>query len=270
MKTLATTLTLAAAALVLAAPAEAKTPALYTQVHSGFLSAAAHAQTRGTVSCPAGTVAWGGGAVIAGDDLGGNINSSFPMSGGSGWIADINNASSSAMDFTVNVVCAKAPRKYRIVEGPEITDPAFSMSATGTQSCPAGTAVLGGGSVSNTTGFSIDVGSSFPSGNGWRTDMSNQSDFDTTFNVFAICGKAPRSYAVVTGPAVDNAPGTQSNATVSCARGQALSGGAQSSSSLVQVTLNSTIPDPAIGGWAVFENNSGSQDSTVRAIVICA
>jgi hypothetical protein len=270
MKTLATTLTLAAAALVLAGPAQARTPALYTQVHSGFLTATAGAQTRGTVSCPAGTVAWGGGAVIAGNDLGGNLNSSFPMGDGSGWIADVNNTSTSDMTFTVNAVCAKAPRKYRIVESAELTDPAFAQATTGTQSCPAGTAVLGGGSVSNTTSFSIDISSSFPSANGWRTDQSNLSDFDTTFNVFAICGKAPRSYAVVTGAAVDNAPGTQSNATVSCTSGHALSGGAQSSSSLPQVDLNSTIPDPAIGGWAVFENNRGSQDSTVRAIVICA
>jgi hypothetical protein len=91
-------------------------PAGYTVATSAPLSAPAGVQTRGWVSCPAGTVVWSGGVLISSSDLSANINSSFPV-GSTGWAADVDNGSPFATTFQVAAICAAALPQYTIQTG---------------------------------------------------------------------------------------------------------------------------------------------------------
>jgi hypothetical protein len=250
---------------VTATPA-GKLPRRYVQVHSQLFSAGQFTQTRGTVLCPIGTVVYGGGVLITATGLNANVNSSFPA--GNTWIAEVNNVGEPTT-FSVYAICGKPVRNYQIVESGSFTDPA-GQQVTGTAPCPAHTVVLGGGSVSNTGSTAVLINSTFPQDNGWRTDMNDNTNFDTTFNVFAICGKKPRDYSVQVGAPVTNAPSSQDLATVTCPAGQLpLGGGGVSSSGSVTVDLNSSFPDGAT--WRLFEDNGQPfTAASLRAFAICA
>jgi hypothetical protein len=285
MKLLAMAPTLALAACVLATTAAtaatrsdgpvapssaARTPKRYTTVQSAAFTVSSGRQTQGAVACPVGTVVWGGGAVIGSPDLGINVNSSFPIFDGSGWGARVNASVGSSGSFVVLAICAKAPRKYRVLESQPFEVDADAQ-LEGTEPCPTGTVVLGGGSDSDSLSTGVNVNSTFPlaSINGWRTDMNDDTAAPSGFRVLSICGKAPQGYAVLQGALVANAPESETQANVECASGKPLSGGALSSSGLPFVDLAST--GPGTDGWSVSENNTALiADVTVRAFVICA
>ena len=63
-------------------------------------------QTRGTVTCPAGTSVLSGGAVGSDGVPGQEINSSSPQPDLSGWIVDMDNTTATAHQFQVYAVCA--------------------------------------------------------------------------------------------------------------------------------------------------------------------
>ena len=244
-----------------------RAPKGYTIVSSGPLTSFNNQQTRGAVDCPFGTVPLGGGAFIPSNDQNININSSFPTT--SGWVADVNNVSGINQTFDVRVVCAKAPRKYTIVSIFGVTNPADSQSS-GQVFCPSNTVVLGGGSLSNSGSVAVNINSTLPILNGWRADINNNTTPDTTFDVFAICGKQLNGYSVVSSAQVVNPPSTQTLAHVDCPAGTfPLSGGGFSSSGSPAVDLNTTIPSGA--GWDTYEDNTALiQGVTLRALAVCA
>jgi hypothetical protein len=246
----------------------AKAPPGYAVVTGGTTSAPTGTQTRGTATCPAGTVPWGGGAVISGSNINLNLNSSFPS--GSAWVADVNNVSGSTGLFNVYVVCAVAPRKYTVVESSAFTSPADGQ-AEGTVSCPANTVVLGGGSLSNSGSVAVNLNSTLPNAStSWRADQNTNTSTSSTFEVFAICGKQRRKWAIVSGSSVPNPPSSQTLATVTCPAGTVpLSGGGYSSSASPAVDLNSTAP--ISHGWEVYEDNtSGAGTPDIQAWAVCA
>jgi hypothetical protein len=277
MKTLAISPALAVAACMLAAtaaPAAAaggngKAPPGYTIVQSSMFTAPSGAQTIGSVSCPTGTVVWGGGGLIEGSDLRLNLNSSLPNLDGGGWTVDVNNTADSFGLFFVEAVCARAPRKYQILESADVTVGAGSQ-ANASQSCPAGTVVLGGGSLSDSGSPAVNINSTLPiaSINGWQAEQNDDASFDTTFHAFAICGKAPTGYAILGGPIVLNPPLSQTNAVAACPTGRPLSGGALSNVGSPVVNLNSS--QVGGGGWTAYENNASLiGGATLEAFVIC-
>ncbi len=168
--------------------AAAKPPKGYVQVHATVVAPGQH-QTHGTVTCPAGLVPFGGGAFVGDSHLNGNLHSSFPLS--NGWAADVNEVSSDSTILTVYATCGKAPKRYVQVESMAIVNPAESQDA-GFANCPARTVILGGGSESNTSSLAANINDTLPSGNGWRTDMNMNTNFGSSFEVFAICAKAPK------------------------------------------------------------------------------
>jgi hypothetical protein len=251
-------------------PAHAgKTPPGYRIVESRAITARAGVQTRGTVLCPAGTVVWGGGVILDASHAGMTINSSFPMSTGSGWIALVNNAAGGDREFFVQAVCAQAPRMYRVLEGAPITV-APGTQASGFESCTGRTTMLGGGSLSSSSSVAVFVNSTFPgTGNGWVARENDTTSVASTFRVFAICGKAPLGYTIASGPVVAVPPFTEVAASVVCPSGHPLSGGATSPSDAVGTALTRT--EEGQRGWSVLEDNAAlDQNVTVFAIVICA
>jgi hypothetical protein len=241
-------------------------PKGYVVVRSGPLNANAGTQTRGTVACPAGTVPFGGGAFAGSTALTVNINSSIPV--GNSWLADINNGSGSATTFNVYAVCAKAPKLYQLVSGAAVTNPVNDQSSASVV-CPAKTVVLGGGSLSSSGSTAVNINTSIPQSNGWRTDENNASASAATVIPYAVCAKKPKGYVQMFGTDVLNPPGTHTGATVVCPSPTVpLSGGGFSSSSTIFVDLSSSAPSGL--SWFVYENNGGAGAPSITADAICA
>jgi hypothetical protein len=269
-----------AAGTAAAAPADKSAPAAsptiagagpkgYVVVHSALLTAPAEGQTPAFAQCPAGTVPFGGGAWVSSGDTAANLNSSVPTQ--SGWLVDVNNGTRFDTTFTAYAVCAAAPLSYQVIVTPATPNPAGTQSSA-TAVCPIGTKVLGGGGYSASGATTANINSLRPSGNGWETDMDNAGGSATTFASYAICGHKPHGYAVVTGPAVANAPGSQVFAMATCpAPSLPLSGGGYSNSGSPLVGMNTSSPNNNGNGWQVYENNAGTIGGAfVTAYAICA
>jgi hypothetical protein len=159
------------------------------------------------------------------------------------------------------------PKGYVVVHTVALASPA-GHQAHGGQPCPAGTSVLGGGVFVAATGTAVSVNSSYPSANGWYADVNNASGAATSFNVYAVCGKAPRTYALVHGPLTTIGAGSQaSGLTASCAGGKVLSGGAFSDTFDTLANINSSIPSGT--GWRIDANNGSGSAEHVQSIAIC-
>lgn len=251
-----------------AAPAgvvPAGVPKRYVVVNSGALSASTGTQTRGTATCPAGAVIWGGGVFVSSISLAANINSSFPS--GNAWLGDVNNASGSSTTFNVYAICAKQPRTGYSVRTASFSNPVGAQT-TGSVTCPAHSKPLGGGGFSSSGNTSVNINSDLPLGNGWRVDMNNASTTAASLTTYVICGKA-KGRQLVSGTAVPNPSGAQTPASVSCPSPTVpVSGGAFSSLGSTSVSLNTTYPNGA--GWTSYENNGSTLAGTVTSYAICA
>src|SRR3954467_14117953 len=77
---------------------------------------------------------------------------------------------------------AKPPRGYQVVVSPTLTSPHF-REVRGFVTCPPGTVPLGGGSFVSSGSTRVAIASTFPTATGWITDVDNESDGDTIFDV---------------------------------------------------------------------------------------
>jgi hypothetical protein len=241
-------------------------PGGYAIVSTGFVSAPNGVVSTGLGGCPTGKVPLGGGALITSNRLAANISSSIPE--GTQWFVAVNNHTGSPTTFQIWAVCAKAPRRYQVVTSAAIADPSRTQ-ASGFVSCPANTVVLGGGADPSAGEVHINTNSSYPDGNGWRARIDNNTDFDITIRVYALCGKQPTGYQHVT-DTVTNPAGSQTHDDVICGPGTVpLSGGAESSSHSLLVNMNTSIPTNS-DAWTVAENNASKSSATVTVHALCS
>jgi hypothetical protein len=256
----------------LAVSAAAKPPG-YKIVSAGF-SAPSGLDTPGSVTCPkvngAQTVPLSGGVLIDGTSLETSINSSWPAA--KGWNADVNNASAAATGFTVYAVCAKKMTGYLQQKSAAVSNPAGAQNGAGYK-CPAGEELLGGGELSTSQSTLVNLDSSWPAGTSiWYVYVNNASSAQASFHVYHLCAKlhvTATSYQLVAGTPVVNAAGTQSGASVFCPDGLAtIAGGLVTTSTSIEVTLNTTFP--FAGGWGGDENNASSANANLTAYVLCA
>ena len=128
---------------------------------------------------------------------------------------------------------------------------------------------LGGGVYISSTDLSANINSSYPSGRDWVADVNNASGFDTAFSVWAVCGKAPKGYTVVSATFPNPAGGQSYNITVTCPTGTKVLGGGGISSSLdLAVNINSSIPQD--NGWAIAMNNESTSSESFNIYAVCA
>ena len=225
----------------------------------------AGAQTRGTATCPAGTVPLGGGAFSTSSNVAVNLNSSFPSA--TGWVADVNNATAVGSAFDVRVVCGRRPKGYVVVASDPAPVPAHAQNAA-FAFCPRGTRILGGGGLSNSGLLAVNLNTTFPETGEWRVDEVNASDLDTLVTSFAICGRLP-GYALVEGAGVVVQAGTQTFLQAACPAPKVpVSGGVFSFSGGVTTTVNTTAPSGA--AWQVFMNSVSTIGIEADPFVICA
>jgi hypothetical protein len=243
----------------------ASAPPGYTIARQDGFVAHANGQTRGSVTCPPGTVPLSGGAAIFTPSLDNNVNSSFPS--GSTWIVDVNDAGPADVQFNVFAVCAAPPRRYAVVETPPTANPS-GLQSGGSATCPGRSKPVGGGLLSQSLSTAVNINSTSPAGRSWHVDVGNGSGEDTTFEAFAVCAKLPL-YAVAVGAPVLNPPGAQTFANVGCPPLTVpVGGGVSSSSADTLVDLNSTFPNGT--AWASFENDRTPFPFQITPFAVCA
>jgi hypothetical protein len=223
------------------------------------------------VACPAGTVPWGGSTGFTGGiaSLGENINTSAPT--GNGWRARYNNTSNRPTDdFVIHAICAAQPPGYttafRTVDNPAGTQ----SSATAT--CPPGTRLLSGGTLSTADSSSVSLLSAWPKDTKrFKSVMWNGSGSDAQLTTFATCAHRPPGYTIksVTGSDTTGGPVTDVGAA-HCRPGTSLiGGGIRVASPRPSVNLGASLDDE-VTQWLSEVVNAGPQPATVTVYAICA
>ena len=224
----------------------------------------------GQVSCPMGTVPWGGGVGFTGGvaSAGENINTSAPT--GNGWRGRYNNSGTRASDnFAVDAICAKQPAGYTTTFT-TVDNPAGATSAA-VAVCPTGTRLFSGGTLSTADTVDVQLLSAWPLGpERFRSVMFNGSATDQQLTTFAICGHRPAGYTITSATGSDAGGPDTLVGGVQCPAGTSILGGG----------IHVTGPQPAVTLGASFED-SGPQwlsevvnlapgPATVTTYAICA
>jgi hypothetical protein len=252
-------------------------PALagYAVASAEFVSPAG-SQVYGSVPCPTGKVAFGGGVLGNSFGLQQNVNSSFPFLGNgvaTGWAGYVNNADSADSTFIVYAVCAKKPANYAVVTAS--FDNPTGTQTSGSVACPiASTGVqmkpFGGGGIGSSSGLTQNINTSIPvkSGRSWRVDMNNATGSDALLTVSVVCG-LKSGWTVVKGGTFANPANSQSGEGVSCTTGlTSIGGGLYSNSGSTAVNLNGTYPDTG-SSWLGYENNASGTSASITPYVVC-
>ncbi len=192
----------------------------------------------GSISCPPGTVPWGGGAFAFGGGMAGeDINSSAPTD--VGWTARYNNRTSRMGEsFGLDAICANRPPGYT-TRFKTVDNPAFTQSFA-IATCPAGTAVLGGGALSSSVSINVELLSAWPQSiHKFKAVMWNGSVTDEQLTTFAVCAQKPLRYSITPATVTDlGGPQRRPHRAPQCpVRSTVIGGGVHVSSARPSVTL---------------------------------
>lgn len=138
-----------------------------------------------------------------------------------------------------------------------------------TVSCPANTVVLDGGATSTSTGSEVSITSAWPvSTTQFRGFIANNSGFDETLTVFAICGHRPPVYAIV--PTVHEAAAlANSDGGSTCSAKTVLLGGGTRVDSPSPSIGISTMVDDGPTAWTDEVANSLPEALGFTSFAIC-
>jgi hypothetical protein len=154
---------------------------------------------------------------------------------------------------------------YKVVTSPTFVAPP-GQQTQGTVSCPAGTVPLGGGTGIHPAGTGAHITASFPSPNGWVTEVSTGLA-DVVFDALVVCAQQPRQYAVVSSSG-NVRSGVQATVEATCPVGsRPLGGGVQTTASDATAHLAASLPTNH--GWLVSEDNGSSAPIQVTTYAIC-
>ncbi len=148
------------------------------------------------VSCPTGTVVWGGGAGDLTPIIGETLAGSFAY-GSTAWFGQYNNSSTLSRTFQADALCANRPKgyaqKHKTVDNPSGTLTAASVA------CPAGTVVLGGGAQTTADAPGSFIENTWPkTKTAFAASNLNLTGNDEKLTVVAVCAKQPAGYTRAT------------------------------------------------------------------------
>lgn len=236
--------------------ASASAPAAYTRVFSPVITAHSGAfDTGGQVSCPAGTVPWGGGIGFSGGiaDIGDNINTSAPS--GDGWRGRYNNSTGRDATFAVEAICAAQPPGYTVAF--KTIDNTHFAQSTGTAVCPTGTVVLSGGALSTSDQVGASLLSAWPSSTTrFKAIMFNGTSNDERLTIFAVCAQRPAGYAIISAKGHDTGGPDTVIGGSQCPAGVVIGGGVKFKAPQPAVTLGALFGEPDTQYFAEVENSS--------------
>jgi hypothetical protein len=178
------------------------------QVASKNVTAPAGGYARDIATCPAGTVALGGGFrdLTAFGTNGSVLEESAPSTSGglSVWLIAAHNYDTSAHTLMLFTVCANAPAGYQVIHK-DLTVAAGGF-VRDTALCPVGTVVYGGGVAvvhSGTADFKTQMRETAPGTAGgqplWLTALRNTDSAAHTISLYAVCANALPGYHVIRG-----------------------------------------------------------------------
>jgi hypothetical protein len=200
-----TVLLAAAGAMVMSATLAATAlaaPAGYKVVNGAVQPAPPGSLTSGSqVSCPTGTVPWGGG--IAGNAFLQNMTINTTASTSNGWQGRVNNPDGQGGTFVIDAICAKKPVAYTAVYTWVDNPPGARSVATAV--CPANTVVLSGGGGSTSDVVGARVLDAWPtSTRAFRVVELNSTATDAQMLAEALCAAKPRGYTITRSSIAEN------------------------------------------------------------------
>ena len=224
----------------------------------------------GQATCPTGTVPWGGGAGFSGGfaSAGENINTSAPN--GNSWRARYNNSGTRPDDhFAVEAICAQQPAGYTTAFA-TADNPAGSQNGV-TATCPTGTVVLSGGTLSTGDTVDLELLSAWPLGpQKFRSVMWNGSGTDQKVTTFAICAQRPPHYGITHTTGSDmGGPDTEVGGKICPLGSKIIGGGVQITTPRPQVTIGASFSDSG-DQWVSEVVNLDTAPATVTISAICA
>jgi hypothetical protein len=175
------------------------------------------------------------------------------------------------------VIQTAPPRPSTLPNGYTVATSAFTAYAgsqdAGTANCPGTEQPVGGGAFVASDDLSVNINSSFPSGQGWQVDVGNASSLPTTVTAYAVCmAYSPKYRVVAAAPATLYSEWVSSNAA-NCPKGLAvMGGGAYSSSPATDIYIDSTVPNQLNNGrtaWRVAMASADPYDSTFTVYAVC-
>jgi hypothetical protein len=216
------------------------------------------------VTCPAKTVAVGGGEVDNSGLTLDALSGSYPS--GAKWIATFGKGSSQTITVHAEAVCITKPAGFKVVTK-TVSNTAQSQTE-GIASCPSGLVAIGGGVKTTSTLQQALNSSETGNGSNWVVYENNRDLTAHNYQVFVVCAKQPAGYTITSSSPFPNPGAVQATGDVTCPSGVPLSGGAESSSSDLYTDINESRP--VTGGWGVTMNNVSSTPTTFTVQVICA
>jgi hypothetical protein len=163
----------------------AKQPNLYQVITTAPVTAPAGIQGHAIAACPTGTVVFGGGGFSFSGLTTVNLNSTFDAA--NGWRTDMNNASTSPSSFESLAICAKKPKGYVTVDGPDTTLTRFS-SGFAQAFCPGVTLPLSGGVANFGGDVNANLNATFPTNaDGWFGAVNNNTIGSFPISARMVC-----------------------------------------------------------------------------------
>jgi hypothetical protein len=222
-----------------------------TIIHSGSTGST-------TASCPAGTVATGGGFSIGSDSL-----VYTQAKNGNGWTAVAKNNSGVDRTLTVYAECLTYPSASTTQVENHISVSAGGY-ASQTAVCPGGSVVTGGGYTSAPDG-SMWTYASWQNGNNWQVTERNTSGVAKDFHVYAVC-LSGTPLATVRQNATGDIPAHGNGfVAAACPAGKVASGGGFGLSDNELPYFSGFTG----GSWRVYVSNSSGSVRSLLTAVTC-
>lgn len=248
-------------------------PPGYQLVQKAFSAPQSSFTTLDSVSCPAGTVTWGGGNYLSAWSPPVYLASSYWNGATPGaWVVAEGNTNPFTASFGVMALCAKKPTGYKLVTSTVTIHP-FQVNG-GTDTCPTGKVLLSGGfaSTSDKTTVRAESAAPIPGNAAFQAFEVNTTQTDQTFHVYALCAAKPAGYTRKS-TSTTVAPGAQVRITTNCPANTAVIGGGIRVNPLADfgtVSAEESHPDFNSKGWVVMLDNTGTTAETLSASAICA
>jgi hypothetical protein len=144
-------------------------------------------QWHAEATCPGATLVVGGGAYSSSGDAFSavNMNTTVPLPSSRSWRVDMDNGTGASATMDNYAICMRSPR-YQPVFGPTVVAAAGAHQVA-TATCPSGTVPAGGGAFANLASTSLNIGSTFPLTQGWRSFVNNASTQAAGIRTDVIC-----------------------------------------------------------------------------------
>jgi hypothetical protein len=176
------------------------------------------------------------------------------------------------------VVRTAPPHTATLPSGYTVVTNSFTSYAgqqdVGVAMCPGTEQPVSGGAFVYSNDLSVNINSSYPSGDAWQVDISNASSLSTTVTAYAVCMTHSAKYRVVNTAMMTAPVETVTSVAANCPRGTAvMGGGAYSNSPSVNVYINSTVPNAlpnGRGAWRVAMANTDLYSSAFSVYAVCA